>query len=361
MNKFRNTDATMNKLIKANIPGNDIIIYKDGKEVYRSYRGYSDIENKISMNGKEKYNMYSCSKIVTAVAVLQLVEKGLLNLEDNLCEYIPEFETMYLQNGEKAKNKITIKHLLTMTAGFTYDTNSKAIQQAKKETNGRCPTLETMKYIAKEPLVFEPGTKWRYSLCHDILAAVIEAVTGLAFGEYVRQNIFIPLNMDNSTFLLPDNEIDSICSQYRMNNNGELENCGKEIQNNFKMGTEYESGGAGLISTVEDCIKFLEGLRANKILGRDMVEKMHTNQILNADDSDYWPKENGYSYGFGVRSSKNKDDNITDFGWGGLAGAYATIDTINNYTIFFAMHVINASELDGRKGILNAVRKDLRI
>ena len=97
-----------------------------------------------------------------------------------------------------------------------------------------------MRYLAKEPLLFEPGERWEYSLCHDVLAAFVEVISGMCFGEYVKKNIFEPLGMNNSTFLLDDSELDTICSQYIGEN---IEICVKTID--YKFVSKYESVCAG--------------------------------------------------------------------------------------------------------------------
>ncbi len=359
---FENLELATDRLIAEGIPGNDVIVYKDGNEVFRSFKGFSDIENKIPMNGKEIYNMYSCSKPITATALMQLVEKKMIDLDDPLYKFIPEFKNMCVRTEDGivvAKNYITIKHLLCMTAGLDYNTASNSISKAQAATNGKCATVETVKYLAEEPLWFEPGTKWNYSLCHDILAAVIEIISGIKFGEYMLNNIFKPLKMEKSTFLLPENKLHEICAQYTRTDNG-LVNCGKNIQG-YKFGTEYESGGAGLISTVEDYIKFLEAMRiGDVILKKETINLMQRDMMKNVDTSQIW--FGPYSYGLGVRCAPHdKITNITDFGWGGAAGAYAAIDIINGYTLFYAMHVLNSNNLDGRKEILKSVRKDLKV
>ncbi len=359
---FENTNRSMDKLIASGIPGNDIIVFRDGQEVYRSYRGYSDMENRIPMNGRETYNMYSCSKPITAAAAMQLVEKKLLSLDEPLYSFLPEFKNMVVESENgivKAETPITIRHLFCMTAGFDYDTNSAEIQQAYQDTDGCCPTVETIRYLAQKPLLFQPGTKWNYSLCHDVLAAVIEVVSGMRFGEYIRQNIFAPLNMNHSTFLLPESKVESLCAQYRLTESG-LQNCGKHIVS-YKFGSEYESGGAGLISTPEDYILFLEALRkGDVILSRESIDRMCTDQMQGVDFSLYWAVP--YSYGLGVRCAPQKNTiNITDFGWGGAAGSYLAADPVNRFSVFYAMHVLDAGELDGRKEILASVRKDLKI
>lgn len=130
------------------------------------------------MKGNEKYNIYSCSKVITCTAVLQLYEKGLFSLNDKLSDYMPEFYEMTVktENGvKKAEKPILIKHLFEMTAGFSYNVTPQ-IYKCKEETNGRCQTRELMKYLAKEPLLFEPVDRWEYSICHDALAVLVEVV-----------------------------------------------------------------------------------------------------------------------------------------------------------------------------------------
>ncbi|MBQ4516608.1 MAG: beta-lactamase family protein, partial [Clostridia bacterium] len=121
------------------IPGNSIVVYKDGKEVFSYQSGYSDLENKVKMCGGELFNIYSCSKPATVTAALQLYEKGKFLLSDPLYDFIPEFRNMYVktESGElvKAKSPITMRHLFTMTAGLTYDTTLPCYEKAQKATD----------------------------------------------------------------------------------------------------------------------------------------------------------------------------------------------------------------------------------
>lgn len=207
---FERTKMFCDSFLEMGVPGFDLAVYKGGDCILRYMNGYSDIENKIKMQGNERCNIYSCSKVITCVAALQLWEKGLFSLEDKLSDYMPEFEEMMVkaESGiKKAENPILLKHLFEMTAGFSYNTASPQILRCKEETNGKCSTRETMKYLAKEPLLFEPGDRWEYSLCHDVLAALVEAVSGEKFEDYVKKNIFDVLGMKNSTFMLPEIEL----------------------------------------------------------------------------------------------------------------------------------------------------------
>lgn len=335
----------LDSFTKMGTPGYDCVVYRKGVCIFRRFSGYSDAVNKIPMNGKEVYNLYSCSKVITCTAALMLYEKGLFKLEDKLSDYMPEFKEMYVKTADgikKAEKSITIENLFCMTAGFSYDLNSPMIQKCKEDTNSRCQTRELMKYLAKEPLLFDPGECWGYSLCHDILAAFVEVVSGMRFGDFVKENIFKPLGMENSTFLLDDSRLDIISPQYRYNKEtNKTEMCPKTIV--FKFGTEYESGGAGCISTVDDYIKFLEGLRTGKLLKEETIALMSTNHLNSKQRETYWVEN--YGYGLGVRCSLG-NDNITDFGWGGAAGAYLLIDIKNEITAFYAQHVLDSPVAD---------------
>ena len=374
---FERLKKRQEELLELGIPGNDLCVYYDGKEVYRHRAGFSEKETQTPMNGKERYNAYSCSKPVTCAAALQLIEKGKLSLATKLYEIFPEFRHVgvWAKNGgraevREAKNPITIEHLFTMTAGFSYNLGCEPIERAKKETRGLCPTVKTVKYLAEEPLLFEPGERWEYSLCHDVLAAVTEAVSSERFSTYVRRHIFEPLGMENSSFYVNDEkEIEKKCAQYLGDDKTtEVKNCDKEIMW-YKLGAEYESGGAGLVTSVDDYIKFAEALRTgNRILKKETVEEMATDRLTPVQDSSFWlGQHNGYGYGLGLRCKKSKSlcsDIVqkeqtlaavtetsamsvgeklpTDFGWGGAAGAYLGIDAEKKISLFYAQHVLSS-------------------
>ena len=354
------TVKLLDSFLDMGIPGYDCIVLKDGEPIFRRIKGYSNLEDKIPMKGDERYNIYSCSKLITCVAALQLYEKGLLSLDDKLSDYIPEYRKMQVrcEGGLKdAKNPILIRHLFNMTGGFSYNTGSAAIITAKRETNGRCGTVETARYLAKDALRFEPGEGWEYSLCHDVLAAVVEVVSGERFGLYVKKNIFDPLAMNNSTFLLPPEELDSICEQYTFDTDTKTaKNCGKNIKY-YKFGNMYESGGAGAISTVEDYIKLLESLRkGDKILKSETVDLMLKDCMTENLRKYYWYPD--YGYGLGVRSPMPQEG-TTDFGWGGAAGSYYAIDRENGITMYYAQHMLNSPNKQQRYILYATVKEDL--
>ena len=248
---FEHTKALSRHFLELGVPGFDLLAMKDGKEILRLKGGFIDLENKIPVQGDELYDIYSCSKPITVTAAMQLWEKGLFDLEDKLSKYLPEYEEMTVrtENGVvKAQNPILIRHLFTMTAGFSYDLCSPWLLKLREDTAGVCATRDFARYLAKEPLYAEPGTEYRYSLCHDVLAALVEVISGQKFEEYVKEHIFIPLGMTRSDFLLPMEDYETkVATRYQFED-------GKPVLADkvprYRLGSGHASGGAGCVSTV---------------------------------------------------------------------------------------------------------------
>ena len=364
MNQNGETLDLLKQLEALGIPGIDCTVYQKGREVFRYRSGYSDEAKTKPVDGRERYNIYSCSKPITCTAAMQLVEKDVIRLDDAVYEYLPEFRNMKkLVDGklEDVRNTMTIRHLFTMTAGLTYGCYSENLKRGIAETNGAMPTREAMKYLACDPLIFEPGESWNYSLCHDVLAAVVEVASGKRFSQYVKENIFDRVGMKRSTFLLPSAELPEIAAQYRYN--GELQKyvpCGPEIQT-YKLGSEYESGGAGCISTVDDYIAFLEALRTGEVLlKRDTVARMTVSQISKNSEAAFRVfSPSPYTYGLGVRCPALNGGEL-DYGWGGAAGAYLAIIPSAEVSVFYAQHVLGSPVQIRRGELRKTVMKDLQ-
>ena len=356
---FANLTKTLDSYLDIGVPFYDCIVMKDGKMVYRNMNGFTDAEQKIKPDGKELYNIYSCSKLITCVAALQLLEKGAFKLDDNLSDYMPEFSDMSVMSEDgivKAKRPIKVWNLFTMTAGFSYDVSSPWLKKCREETAGACPTREVMKYLAKEPLWFEPGEHWAYSLCHDVLAALIEVVSGQKFGDYVEKNIFDPLGIKRSSFKRNKFVESEIVNQFEYHidtNTYSVTNKGNELQ----IGFEYESGGAGCISTVEDYIKFEEAIRKGDIiLDKETTKLLYTNALNQKQSETLWENAR-YGYGLGQRCPK--DLQRSDFGWDSMAGSLHSIDIENGISLYFGTHVLRHTPLAQRRLELMQIAKDI--
>ena len=344
------------------IPGTDCIIYHHGKEVYRHQSGYLDPETKTPVDPKALYNMYSATKPVTCVAALQLYEKGAFLLTDPLYKYISEFRTMYIKDKglvKKAENKILIRDLFSMTAGFDYDTRRSAILAAKKETDHRCPTVDFIRSFAKEYLIFEPGTKWEYSLCHDVLGALVEVVSGISLEDYCKKNIFEPLSMHDTSYFMDEDKEKRLAPMFMFS---EEKQVAEKISgvNVFRFGSEYASGGAGLVSSVDDYVRFANCLatggknqNGQQILGKRTIDLMRTNHLSGGTLEGFYEyaKEHmpGYGYGLGVRTmldvtAGGSNGPVGEFGWGGATGNYVLIDPENELAVYYAQHMHNSKE-----------------
>ena len=360
----------MDSLTEWIIPGNSIVIYKDGKKVFEYSSGYSDLEKKIKKTGEEQLYIYSCSKVATVTAALQLYEQGKFLLSDPLYEYLPEFKKMYVKDGDRikaAENPITIRDLFTMTAGLSYATNTPAFEKARKLTDGKMDTRTVIKCLAEEPLLFEPGARWNYSLCHDVLAVLAEVVSGMRFSEYMKKHIFEPLDMNNSYYHAPNDVIISPQYIYEIQDTKNIvelqqkEHTSGVVKraygNELVFGENYDSGGAGIITTVDDYAKFAAalansgtGLNNNRILSSATVKLMKTNQLNEAQRKTMnWRRLRGYGYGLGVRTLIDKaesgsNSSIGEIGWGGAAGATIIADTEEKVALFYAHHMLNPQE-----------------
>ena len=332
------TEATrlLDQLLGMGVPGFDCIVYHRGREIYRHFGGHRDEAGAVPMNGREIYNFYSCTKVVTCAAALRLVEQGRMHLDDPLFAYLPEFTAMQVREEGKlrpAARSITLRDLFTMRSGMNYDTLSPAVKQCQADTDGACPTREFMHYLAREPLKFDPGTHWHYSLSHDVLAAVVEVVSGMRFSEYLRRELFAPAGAERLGFALtPEQEADVACQSIR--EKGQVRFVERDVLH-FRFGREYESGGAGLRGDAESYARFMEALRSGMIISPAMLDLMCTDQLTPAQRAEsFYPD---YGYGLGVRCPIPGSP-TDDFGWNGMAGAQARIDRGRELCFFCALH-----------------------
>ena len=374
---FTNLKNFVDFMAAERTPGNAVVVYKDGKLVYSYASGYSNLEKQIPITGEEMFYIFSCSKVATVTAAAQLLEQGRFLLKDPLYEYIPEFKHMYVKTPEgeirEAKRAITIGDLFSMTAGFTYDLNAPGFQKAREITHGQMDTLETIKCVAKDPLSFDPGDHWQYSICHDVLAAVVSAISGQKFRDYVKEHIFDPLDMTESVYHRTPEVDEKMAVKYMFVSEGNADFDPVEAQKygnakhgifkdggkgtNFILGPEYDSGGAGIITTAFDYAKLTaalanygKGLTGERILSPYTVDLMRTNRLNEEQLKTFnWSQLLGYGYGLGVRTHMKKArsgglSNLGEFGWGGAAGSTVLIDPEINMGVFYVQHCLNPRE-----------------
>ncbi len=391
--EFKNLTQYLNSLVfEKNVPCVDCIVYKNHEMLYRHFVGKSDIEADKDIAGNELYFIFSMTKIVTCTAALQLYEKGKYHLGDPIYKYMPEFKSMKITadavntnaaskittgqiigsadihtDGGLATRHITVQDLFTMSAGFDYNIEAPYIKAALAE--GKISTLDLMGAMSNAVLGFEPGTRFNYSLCHDLLGALIEIWSGESLGEYANKNIFEPLGLKNTFFGMPNAEQKNKMAARYIFNNGTPERL--PLENPYNLSPAYQSGGAGLCSTAEDYALFLDALACGgigktgkRILNESTVKLMRTDRLSGQASIDFNNTLGGYGYGLGVRVHKDPAVSgslspLGEFGWDGAAGCFGMVDTDSQISLTHFQQ-IHAWDLSQRNGLRNALYKDLK-
>ncbi len=345
------------------ISGASAAVVKNGEVVFRQEYGYADIENQKKMKNDTIFRLFSLTKPITAAAAMILFERGLIDLETPVKNYISDFENMsVIKNGEyiPADKDITLHHLLNMTAGLVYGgdwcESGAEMQKLFDELKSRMAqgeeisTQEIAKHIARKPLMFHPGESWTYGTCADVMGAVIEKVSGIKLSEFLKKEIFDPLEMFDAGFYIPEDKYDRLAQIYYYD---DAEKKLKVFEDFHLLLTDYrkppafESGGAGLVSTPDDYIKFALMLlnkgeyQGKRILGRKTVEYMTANQMTDWQmPALYYGATKGYGYGNYMRVLTDKaaastNASIGEFGWDGWTGDYVTISPEDNMIFLY--------------------------
>lgn len=351
------------------IPAVDCRITRGYEVVYRHAAGYADAGKTRPVSPADLYFLYSATKVVTVAAVMQLVERGLLRLGDRVDQYLPAFATMRrmvrfpdqsplgsaLPDGSPLPETVPavapmrIADLMAMTAGMTYDIQSREIVALREKTAGQATTRQMMDALAAMPLAYEPGERWMYSLAHDVLAGIVEVATGQSFSAYLRGAIFDPLDMRDAYFTPTPDQFSRMSAQY----SGETGTVRPvPTINRYRLSDSYESGGAGLICTVDAYGRFVEALcnggvgsAGKRILTPESIDQLRQNRLTGQRLTDFnvFGKP-GYGYGLGVRTLIDPSASrspLGEFGWDGAAGAYLLADPENHIGIFLAEHVLS--------------------
>ena len=356
---FTCVEKRMHALLELGVPGCSISIRRDHEELYRYICGTRGRDTTQPMTGEEYFFIFSCTKPITVAAAMQLIERGMLKLDAPVSDYLPEFaEAMVNENGTLVppKTPMTVRHLFTMSSGMDYGLRD---MLKKEEALDRASTLTTrdiVAMLARRPLCFHPGERFKYSMSHDALGAVIEAASGMRFGEYLKKNIFDPLGMTHTGF---NRKVSPLASQYEcLEETGELVDIG--TQHPYNDSPLYESGGGGLVSTLDDYALFADamacggvGASGARILTEASIDAIRENQMgtFVKDPTFSCAAGPGYGYGLGVRTlidkSQGQRSPLGEFGWDGANGAFLIVDPVNHLSFAFMQHIRNWPRLMG--------------
>lgn len=353
-------------LLEKKFAGGTVCIIKDNQEVYRKHFGYANIEKNIKPNDETIFRMFSMTKPITAVATLILIERGLLDYNDNVSTYLQGFKNLTVldwntNKGVPLNKELKIRDLLTMTSGLVYpadwsescrlmaklfDENTKLINQG-----GGMSTIDFCNKMGSIPLVCEPSTSWIYGTSADVLGAIIEVISGKSFGDFLNDEIFKPLGMVDTGFYIPKEKYHRLAECYYQKEDNPLHPY--DFMNlcitDYKKPPKFESGGAGLVSTINDYQQFIKmllnfgTLNGVKILGRKSIELMKTpylNREIMKERDAIKDNNSGYNYGCLVRVMENlqisgSNGSVGEFGWDGWTGNYFCVDHQENLSIMF--------------------------
>lgn len=369
MNYQTTIDNLINKYISAGeIAGASLLLIKDGEEKYRRVYGEQDKENHVLMQRDTIFHLYSMSKPVTAVAVLKLFERGDLDVRDAVCKYLPMFKNsrVWTEEGDiPADRDFTIWDCLNMNVGYPYpwpehESGRKMAELFRKLIQKRidgevADTMDYMRGISEIPMVFHPGEHWMYGVSADILGAVVEAVSGKKFGQFLKEEIFEPLGMKDTGFFVPEEKWHRFAVAYDWNEEKKtlVPLAGSHLGEYYKEDVAFESGGAGLVSTIDDYAKFARMLlnkgqyRGTRILGEKTVELMMENHLTPEQRKDFnWDSTIGYGYGCLTRKLENRgiagtNGSVGEYGWDGWTGNYFTISPADNMVLLFFIQRCN--------------------
>ncbi len=359
---FEYTDEFLGRIVhEKKVMGVSAYVARGGKALHRRYMGWADAENRRPIGDDTIYRMYSATKPATVVALLQLYERGLFRMYDPVCEFLPGFRDQKVfvepEPGKAgvvdAKRPVLMRDLFTMTSGIPYggqdDPASRAMSEAGKAMPEGTDSIGMMNLLGKVPLAFHPGEHWRYGYSIDVLAAVLEVITGKRLGDYMKENIFEPLGMGDTGFYLSPRQAERLGVLYH-EENGELtpptpgtaaygkDPCARPA---------IDSGGGGLYSSLDDYISFVQMLAGGgtlggaKVLSRKTVDLMRQNHLTPAQRATCdWDLLRGYGYGLGVRVRLENDvagsnGSVGEWGWDGMAGTYFCIDPVENMIALF--------------------------
>lgn len=347
----------LNSLFKEGIPSVDCYIYKDHKQIYHHMNGFTDKDKTRKINGNELYLMFSMTKVITMTAIMQLVEQGIVSLEDPVYTYLPKYKNLTVQTEDgvvPATTVLRIKHLVSMQSGLDYDLTRPGILRVLKEKGNQATTREIVDAFVESPLLFEPGEHFLYSLSHDVVAAIVEVASGMKYSEYIKKYILEPVGMVDTRFAKYMNQEERLATQF-MYDDATHTSTPMDPVCDYQFSDSYESGGAGLMSSASDYAKFADTIACGgttidgkQILKPETIKIIHTNLLGSNQCKDIESTMNriGYGYGCGMqilidpkRAQAKAPKGV--FGWDGAAGSAIIMDDVNKVSIVYVQHVRN--------------------
>jgi len=366
------------------IPGCQVVVARHGHVGYHRSLGLMDLERNKSMLDDTIFRIYSMSKPITSIALMQLYEQGLFQLNDPVHRVIPQWreQQVYVDGkGDAIQRKaltqpITFRHILSHTAGLSYGATRHPIDQLYRQhkvVRNDGVDLQTFVHrLAKVPLYFEPGSRWLYSYATDVCGHLVEALSGQKLDAYFKEHIFDPLGMTDTGFSVAANAQDRFAANYERGPDKQLKLLDDPANSHYLSQPDFLSGGGGLVGTTADYLRFSEMLRGNgkldgtRIIGDRTLRMMHQNHLAGGADlstmavGDF--SETAYEgVGFGLGFATSLSEVATgalgagDYYWGGAASTIFWVDPVEDLVVIFMTQLMPSNLFNFRGQLKNII------
>ena len=366
------------------IPGCQVMVSRHGYPAYFKSFGLMDIERNKPMQDDAIFRIYSMSKPITSIALMQLYERGYFQLNDPVYRIVPEWRNQQVWvygEGESMITKapdqpMTMRHVLSHSGGLTYGGTDHPVDQiykAKKVRREQGETINSfMQKLATVPLRYEPGEQWLYSYSTDVCGGLVEAISGQPFDEYLQQNIFDPLGMQDTAFYVSPDKQDRFTANYNRNRSKSLELEDDPMASPYLENPSFFSGGGGLTGTTADYHRFCEMLRRGgeldneRIIGSRTLDMMHMNHLKSGNDLTQMAigafsetAYEGIGFGLGFAVTLNQVDagglGMSDYYWGGAASTIFWVDPVEDLIVVFMTQLMPSDTFNFRGQLKNIV------
>lgn len=366
------------------LSGCQILVSRHGHPAYFKSFGKMDIERDKAMSDDAIFRIYSMSKPITSVALMQLYEKGYFQLNDPVSRIIPGWKDhrVYVSGeGEGMETKeparpMTFRHVLSHSGGLTYGNSEHPVDDVYKNLKVGRRKGETLRTfidkLAHVPLRYEPGQAWMYSLSTDVCGFLVEAISGQPFDEYLQENIFDPLGMNDTSFSVDESKISRFTSNYQRNPDKTLRLIDDAKESTYLEKPSFFSGGGGLTSTTADYYQFCEMLRrggvlkGQRLLGPRTLQLMTKNHLAQGKDltqlaiggfSETANEGVGFGLGFAMTLGEVETGGLGsgDYYWGGAASTIFWVDPVEDLVVIFMTQLMPSGTFNFRGQLKNLV------
>ncbi len=356
------------------LPGAVCLVARHGKVVWSQAQGLMDVERNRPMQRDTLFRIYSMTKPVTSIAMMQLYEQGKFLLNDPVHKYIPSWRNLRVYKSgsypdfetEPATKAMTIRDLMTHTSGLTYGFTERtevdaAYRQLKLDGSPILTLEKLVERLAELPLEFSPGTAWNYSASTDVLGYLVEVLSGKRLDEYFDDHIFQPLGMTDTGFYVRPEQQHRFAACYLYQPGDTMKLQDDPERSKFLKPPRFLSGGGGLVSTIDDYHKFAQALcqggeyQGQRIIGRKTLEFMRRNHLPENQDlpalsvggfSETPYQGSGFGLGFSVKTDVAASHTVGsegEFGWGGLASTSFFVDPEEDLVVIFMTQLMPSS------------------